>query len=97
MLSCFFPFFDAILIISAIGFSFNYRIITIKRGGKLNANQVQTQLNDRTQHYSHRTLEVTAVVTSNFLFNKCVNYLCQSNWEHCVKRSSMLFNTKENH
>jgi len=32
----------------------------------LNANQVQTQLIDRTQHNSHRTLEVTAGVTSNF-------------------------------
>jgi len=68
MLSCLkFSFFDAIIIISAIGFSpFNYSIITIQKAGKLNTNQVPTQLNDKTQHYSHRTLEVTAGVTSNF-------------------------------
>jgi len=82
MLSCLkFPFFDAIIIISAIGFSpFNYSIITIQKVTKLNTNQVQTQLNDGSQHYSQRTLEVTAGgLPRTFLFNKCVIYLCQSN------------------
>jgi len=69
MLSCLkFRFFDAISIL-AIGFSpFNYSIIItiIQNPRMLNANQVQTQLIDRTQHYSDRTLEVTAGVTSNF-------------------------------
>jgi len=67
MLSCLkFQFFDA-KIVSAIGFSpFNYSIIPIQKSITLNANQVQTQRIDRTQHYFHRTLEVTAGVISNF-------------------------------